>query len=127
MEPLARAKRLVGDQKEAPSSKVITSDVPDRPKRSSTKGSVKPKVTAPEVDFSDEKNESDIINLVDTDQEGLDVQAANVVKEKEDNDLELEKDPIPLENLTSGRHEAKEILDLIMLIKSTGQQDADGL
>ena len=132
MEPLARAKRLVGDQKGSPGSKVITSEVPDKPKRLSTKGGGKPKVTAPEFDFSDEKNESEMINLVDTDQEGLDVQAANEIEEKaniiKENELiKLQEAPITLASLTSGIHEAKEILDLINLIKSTGKQDADGL
>ena len=126
MEPLARAKRLVGDQKEAPGSKVITSDVPDKPKRSSTKGSVKPKVTAHEFDLSEPDIDLTINNPADTDLEGRDVQAANVQVQKEIDDLKLQE-PITLDSLTSGTHEAKEILDLINLIKSTGQQDADGL
>ena len=57
MEPLARAKRLSGDQKDAPGSKVITSEVPDRPKRPSVKGTVKPVTTAAESDFCKGKNQ----------------------------------------------------------------------
>ena len=117
MEPLIRGRCLSGDQKGTPGSKVITSEVPDKPKRLSTKGNVKPKVSAHESDFCEGKNELDINNLVDTDQEGLDVQAHDSITKKEEvEDLKLEEDPITLASLTSGIHEAKEILDLINLI-----------
>jgi hypothetical protein len=127
MEPLARAKRLSGDQKEAPGSKVITSEVPDKPKRSSVKGKTKTLTTAHELDLSEPENDLTIANPADTDLEGLDVQAAKAHVQKEIKDLNVETEPITLDSLTSGTHEAKEILDLINLIKSTGQQDADGL
>ena len=129
MEPLARAKRLSGDQKEAPGNKVITSEVPDKPRRTSVKGKIKPMTTAPESDFTSAINDKDI-NPVGTDPFGLDAQAPALTKENitDDEDLfNLQTDPITLASLTSGIHEAKEILDLINLIKSTGQQDADGL
>ena len=83
MEPLVRAKRLSGDQKDAPGSKVITSDVPDKPKRSSVKGKTKTLTTAHELDLSEPENDVTIANPADTDLEGLDVQAANVQVQKE--------------------------------------------
>jgi hypothetical protein len=123
MEPLARAKRLSGDQRGSPGSKVITSEVPDKPKRTSVKGNVKPMTTAHESDFTNELNEFKN-NPVDTDPLGLDAQAYDLQR-KETNTIK-KKDESP-DSLTTGIHEAKEILNLINLIKPTGQQDADGL
>ncbi len=86
MEPLARAKRLSGDQRGSPGSKVITSEVPDKPKRTSVKGNVKPMTTAHESDFTNELNEFKN-NPVDTDPLGLDVQAHELITEKKEDDL----------------------------------------
>ena len=83
MEPLARARRLSGDQKEAPGSKVITSEVPDKPKRSSVKGKIKPLTTAHEFDLLEQENDLTYENPVDTDLGGLNVKAANVQNQKE--------------------------------------------
>jgi hypothetical protein len=105
MEPLARAKRLSGDQKDAPGSKVITSEVPDKPKRSSVKGKTKILTTAHELDLSEPDNELTINNPVDTDLEGLDVQAANVPGQKEIENLKVQGDSITFDSLTSGTHE----------------------
>jgi hypothetical protein len=132
MELLVHGKRLSGDQKGSPGSKVITSEVPDRPKRTSVKGKSKPLTTAPESDFTLQENDGNI-DPVDTDPLGLDVQAHELTQKTQENVrneeelFNLHADPITLASLTSGIHEAKEILDLINLIKSTGQQDADGL
>ena len=86
MEPLARAKRLSGDQKGSPGSKVITSEVSDKPKWTSVKGKSKPVTTAHESDFTNELNEFKT-NPVDTDPLGLDVQAHELITEKKEDDL----------------------------------------
>ncbi len=86
MEPLVRGRRLSGDQKGSPGSKVITSEVPDKPKRTIVKGKSKPVTTAHESDFTNELNEFKN-NPVDTDPLGLDVQAHELITEKKEDDL----------------------------------------
>ena len=66
-------------------------------------------------------------NPVNTDPLGLDVRAHDLKTKTEEELNEKTEEPITLASLTSGIHEAKEILDLINLIKSTGKQDADDL
>ena len=87
---MARAKRLVGDQRGSPGSKV-TSDVPDKPKRTSVKGKSKPLTTAPDSEFTLQENDGNI-DPVDTDPLGLDVQAHELkqkTQEKVRNDEDL--------------------------------------